>query len=338
MTSAALVSVVTPVYNGAEYLAECIESVLAQTWPHWRYTIVDNCSTDGSGGLAAGYAARDDRIRVVTNEEFLGQVDNLNRAMSLIDDESRYTKMVLADDWIFPRCLEQMVATAEAHPSVGIVGAYRLDDRRVNLDGLPWPSPVVRGREIGRLSLLENLFVAGSPNSLLYRSDLVRERQPFFPEGTWHEDTEVFYEILQEHDFGFVHEVLTFTRRENESLTSRLKLFDPEHRLDKLVATMKYGPTFLDRGEFDFCRRRDEAAWYGFLGRRCLYRTAEGFWDHQRAGLRRAGLQFSRARFVRAWLGALWRQITDPAALRARWAARRARKQSPGPGPATEDH
>lgn len=334
---APLVSVVTPVYNGAEYIAECIESVLAQTWTQWRYTIVDNCSDDGSGEIAAGYAERDPRIRVVSNEEFLGQVDNLNRAMSLIDADSRYTKMVLADDWIFPRCLEQMVATAEAHPTVGVVGAYRLDDRRVNLDGLPWPSFCTSGREIARRTLMEQLFVAGSPNSLLYRSDLVRERDPFFPTGTWHEDTEVFFELLERHDFGFVHEVLTFTRRENESLTSKLKLYDPEHRLDKLIATMKYGPRFLDADEFQACRHRDESDWYRFLAGRCLYRTDASFWEHQHRGLARAGLEFHRWRFARAWLGALWRHLLDPEGLMARFAARRARTTTPGRGPDTED-
>jgi glycosyltransferase involved in cell wall biosynthesis len=40
-----LVSVVTPVYNGEIYLRECIESVLNQTYTHWDYTIVNNCST-----------------------------------------------------------------------------------------------------------------------------------------------------------------------------------------------------------------------------------------------------------------------------------------------------
>ena len=58
-----LVSVLTPFYNTAPYLAECIESVLAQTRGDFEYLLVDNCSTDGSDDIAAGYAARDPRIQ-----------------------------------------------------------------------------------------------------------------------------------------------------------------------------------------------------------------------------------------------------------------------------------
>ncbi|HWG97207.1 MAG TPA: glycosyltransferase, partial [Nitrospira sp.] len=54
-----LVSIVTPVYNGEKYLAECIESILAQTFPRWDYTIVNNCSTDRSLEIAECYAQKD---------------------------------------------------------------------------------------------------------------------------------------------------------------------------------------------------------------------------------------------------------------------------------------
>ncbi len=167
-------------------------------------------------------------------------------------------------------------------------------------------------------SLVDNLFVAGTPTTLMYRSDRVRERSPFFPAGTPHEDTEVFYEILLEHDLGFVHEVLTFTRRENESLTTSLMTIDPEHRLDKLVVTMKYGPACLDEEEFRTCRNRDEGAYYAFLGRRCLYRTDAAFWAHHQRGLRRAGVDFRRSRFVPALVRAALMELTHPAHLMQR--------------------
>jgi glycosyltransferase involved in cell wall biosynthesis len=53
-----LVSVVMPVYNGAEYLGECIERVFNGTYENWEYVISANCSTDGSLEIARGYEAR----------------------------------------------------------------------------------------------------------------------------------------------------------------------------------------------------------------------------------------------------------------------------------------
>src|SRR5262245_33791133 len=122
-----LVSVVTPVYNAAEYLQECIESVRAQTYQNWDYTIVDNCSTDGSAAIARRYAAMDSRIRVCRNAHFLPAIPNHNAALREISTASKYCKVVFGDDWLFPECLQRMVVVAEAHPSVGIVGAYCLE-------------------------------------------------------------------------------------------------------------------------------------------------------------------------------------------------------------------
>jgi glycosyltransferase involved in cell wall biosynthesis len=71
-----LVSVVTPVYNGEAYLRECVESVLSQTYTNWDYTIVNNCSTDGTLGIAEEYARRDSRIRVLSNETLVRVFQN----------------------------------------------------------------------------------------------------------------------------------------------------------------------------------------------------------------------------------------------------------------------
>src|SRR6266849_6791651 len=115
-----LVSVITPVYNGDQYLRECIESVLAQTYSNWVYTIVNNCSTDGTLAIAGEYAQRDKRIRIYSNDSLLDIIANHNRAFRLISADSKYCKVVSADDWLFPECLTKMVGVAEANPSVGL--------------------------------------------------------------------------------------------------------------------------------------------------------------------------------------------------------------------------
>src|SRR6266850_1561334 len=144
-------------YNGAEYLSECIESILAQTYQNWDYTIVDNCSTDASLKIARHYASKDSRIRVHENQQFLRVIPNHNAALRQISPASKYCKVVFADDWIFPECLEKMLALAEEHPSAGLVGAYCLEGRQVICTGLPYSSSLVGGREICRQHLLSRL-------------------------------------------------------------------------------------------------------------------------------------------------------------------------------------
>lgn len=151
-SSEPLVSVVTPVFNGARYLSQCIDSVRAQTYSNWEHILLDNCSTDETLLLAREYAAKDPRIRVCCNDRFLPQIANWNEALRKISRASKYCKVLHADDWLFPDCLRDMVAVAESHSSVGIVGAYRLQEDHVDLDGLPYPSAVVPGRQMGRRS------------------------------------------------------------------------------------------------------------------------------------------------------------------------------------------
>src|ERR1700704_5369633 len=120
------VSIITPFYNTEQYIAECIESVLAQTYSNWEYILVNNQSTDASRSIAEPYAQKDKRIRLLDTPAHLGQVENFEAALRRMSPDSRYCKMVLADDWLFPECVERMMTLAEANPTVGIVSSYRL--------------------------------------------------------------------------------------------------------------------------------------------------------------------------------------------------------------------
>jgi glycosyltransferase involved in cell wall biosynthesis len=249
-----LVSVVTPVYNGEPYLRECIESVLAQTYTNWDYTIVNNCSTDLTLDVAREYADKDPRIRIHCNDAFVRVIANYNIAFRQISPQSKYCKVVAADDWLFPECLEKMVSLAEEHPSVAIVGAYWLYSSPevgvgVGGTGLPYPSTVVPGgREACRLRLLGGPYVFGTPTAVLYRSDIVRTRHAFHNESNLHGDSEACFEFLGHQDFGFVHQVLTFRRVQENSLTSFSKSFNT-YFPGVLYELVKYGAKYLSGDE-----------------------------------------------------------------------------------------
>lgn len=296
-----LVSVVTPVYNGEKYLIECIESVLAQTYRNWEYIIVNNCSTDRSFDIAQSYAQHDARIRIHNNREFVAVIQNHNVAFRQISPQSRFCKIVHADDWLFPECIRLMVELATANPSVGIVGSYSLYDMRVECDRLPYPSTVVSGRELCRSTLLGDLYLFLSPTCLLIRSDLIRNREPFYNEAHLHADVEAYYEILQCSDFGFVHQVLTYIRRHDESMTSSFA-----HQLNTIILSnldllVRYGPIYLSDNEYRRRLKHEMSEYYRFLANNIFrLRERERFWNYHRKGLEEMGHPLSKIKLIKA--------------------------------------
>src|SRR5262245_41928368 len=310
-----LVSIVTPMYNTVEYIEECIESVRAQTYEHWNYVIVNNCSTDGSAEIARRFAAFDSRISVVDNASLLPAIANHNHALRQISPASKYCKVVFSDDWLFPRCLEEMVALAETQPSVAIVGAYGIQGRQteVKWGGLPYPSRCVDGREVCRRLLREQPYVFGSAHAMLYRSDLVRSRDPFFNEANVYAcDRETFIELLHNCDFGFVHQVLTFSRERTGSLSHFSQRFNTFVGC-KLYDMAKYGPNFLSPEEFHGRRAKIINEYYNYLA---VYLTVgrndSEFWKYHKQQLADLGINFSAGRLFVALLARCLKAVTHP--------------------------
>jgi glycosyltransferase involved in cell wall biosynthesis len=296
-----LVGVLTPVYNGERYLAECIESVLRQTYQNWQHVIVDNQSRDGTVEIAEAYAQKDPRIKVVRGDTFVGPAENHNRALSHLSPHAAYCKFLHADDWLFPTCVEEMVGLAERYPSIGVVGAYRLDGDRVNLDGLPYPSNLVPGRELCRATLLGHVYVFGSPSSVMFRAALLRSHGFDAERFPRHSDGAACLEVLRESDFGFVHQVLTYTRRPAEAQTS-LSVRLNSYLAEQLVALARYGPVFLTPAEYSQRYRSRLRRYRLFLASKLLRGADAGFWEYHRRTGATLGLPLNAGRLATALL------------------------------------
>lgn len=125
------VSVGLPVYNGENYLAEAIESVLRQSFTDFELVISDNASTDGTFEIIRHYADRDPRIRFERQEENRGAAWNYNRTFWLA--RAPYFKWMAHDDMMDAVFLEKAVAALDGSPE--FVGAIPLLTAKIDGDG-----------------------------------------------------------------------------------------------------------------------------------------------------------------------------------------------------------
>jgi glycosyltransferase involved in cell wall biosynthesis len=113
------VSIGLPVYNGAAFLADAIDSLLTQTFSNFELVISDNASTDATESICRDRAARDPRVRYFRNAENLGATRNFNRVAKLARGE--YFKWAAHDDVHEPDCLRRCVEALDADGAVVLV-------------------------------------------------------------------------------------------------------------------------------------------------------------------------------------------------------------------------
>lgn len=168
--------IVIPAYNVEAYLAECMDSVMAQETKYdFRVILIDDGSTDGTSAIADRYAA-DPRVTVIhqANRGFSGA-----RNVGLAEIFGRYIMFVDSDDKLYPGAIESLLDAAMLHDcDVVEGGAYYLDSgnttvmyRYASPEQIPSPAAVFHGQ----------------PWAKVYRAEIFRHLQ--FPEGFWYEDS-----------------------------------------------------------------------------------------------------------------------------------------------------
>lgn len=181
------------------------------------------------------------------------------------------------------------------------------------LDGFPFAGNVISGRELCRRQLLEGRLFFASPTTVMYRSEIVRGREPFYQDGRYFEDTENCYDVLQTWNFGFVRQVLSFLRDDNESFMLRIRALDPcWWMLDRLLMLRQFGLHFLNTEEFDERWSEVERQYLDHLAPYCLLDGNRAFWDFHIRGLQSVGYELSRSKMRLLASGYMFRLLTRP--------------------------
>jgi glycosyltransferase involved in cell wall biosynthesis len=180
------VSVGLPVFNGERFVAEAIDSILAQTFGDFELLISDNASTDGTEQICRAYAEKDDRVRYVRNRYNFGAAYNYNQTFRL--SSGMYFKWAAHDDALRPPFLERCVEELDRHASVVIAfptsQAIDEDGRLQDYEYAPWDitSPISFRRFRSAMALAGRGSV---PIFGLIRSEVLRMTglHPPYPHG-----------------------------------------------------------------------------------------------------------------------------------------------------------
>jgi hypothetical protein len=171
--SSPLISVLVTSYNREDYIAEAIDSVLAQSVTDFELIVSDDCSTDGTVAIVNDYARRDSRIRLSVNERNLGDYANRGQAASLA--RGRFLKYHDSDDVMYRHCLQTMLEPLEQEPRA----AFALS-AAVAWPGGACPMLLTPRLAYEREFLGHGLFQQG-PASALFRADAFRALGGFPP-------------------------------------------------------------------------------------------------------------------------------------------------------------
>lgn len=181
------ISVIMPVYKVEDYVAKAIESILAQTFTDFEFLIVDDGTPDKSGEICDAYAAKDPRIHVIHKENG-GAPSARNTAIDLA--KGKYVYFLDSDDWAEPQMLSDMYDMAEKNQAQLVVCGFYIDtyygkehlSEKICVDDKVFTDAKSFREESYRYFDRNMLY---TPWNKLYRMDVIRENQLYFPKTLW---------------------------------------------------------------------------------------------------------------------------------------------------------
>lgn len=189
-TNNPFISVVIPVYNVEQFLEECVDSVLCQTFQDYEIILVDDGATDNSGVICDEYAKNDDRIKVIHRKNG-GLSAARNTGLDAATGE--YVYFLDSDDWIKNETLQTLVSLAKSDNSdVVFFDAFVFftdceEDPNVYKYGRNQKYETAKGQEMLKSLLATDEYRTAVP-LMLFKTSYLRDNELRFREGILHED------------------------------------------------------------------------------------------------------------------------------------------------------
>lgn len=206
-----LVSVVMPACNAERFVEEAVMSVLGQTVSDLELIVIDDGSSDKTRQIVGRIAERDDRVRLVVNEENIGVAKSRNRGLDL--SRGTYTALLDSDDYWHGDMLERMIARAQQTGADLIYCSYAMVDE----SGKKVCNDFIVPEEADyAYSLVRSVITCSTVLMTRRIVDAYR-----FPDDVYHEDIAMWFTILKEGGTACgVPEILAVYRQRSGSRSS----------------------------------------------------------------------------------------------------------------------
>ncbi|MFW5980984.1 MAG: glycosyltransferase family 2 protein [bacterium] len=206
-----LVSIITPLYNSEKYIAETIESVLAQTYQSWEMIVVDDCSSDCGPQIVEEYAEKDKRIRLIRLEKNSGAAVARNRAIE--EAEGRYLAFLDSDDlWKIDKLEKQLEFMTENNYAFTYT-----DYQQISEEGKPLDKVIKSPSKLGYKKALYTNYV-GCLTAIYDTEELGKVYMPLIRKR---QDYAYWLKILKSVDYGYsLKENLAYYRIRSNSVSS----------------------------------------------------------------------------------------------------------------------
>lgn len=248
------VAVITPVYNGADFLAEAMESVQAQTYESLVHVVLDNASTDDTAAVIERFKGGRVPVLAFRNASTLKQMDNWNTAFAHVPGEAKWLRLLCHDDTLEPESIAACVEAGEQDERIGLVGSDHLCFGRPH--PLHWPQDQAwfEGAEAAR-RILRNESRLMAPQ-MLFRASLLQRRNPLFqsPISGW--DMDACLALFADgQGYAHVSHPLCMTRVHENSISARLLDLERLHYAQRLIDLERHGPKVFSAEELAEVRR-----------------------------------------------------------------------------------